>query len=364
YIVTNNHVVDGGSVTVRLSDGREFDGEVVGADDQTDVAVIKVDATELPTLPLGDSDALEVGEWVMAIGSPFGLDHTVTAGIVSARGRGNVQLVDYADFIQTDAAINPGNSGGPLLNIRGEVVGMNTAIFSRSGGYMGIGFAIPINMVNYVESQLRDGGSITRGFLGVVIQNLTPKLAKWFDLEDGQGVLISEVSEDSPAERAGLKAQDVVVEFDGQPVTDSGTFRSRVASTAPGEKVDAVVLRNGKRVKKTIKIGTLEGETLAASNTPAAVKKLGLTVQALTDEIAARFEYEGAKGVIVTAVEPGSAAAAERIRPGALIVEVNWKPVRNEAEFKAAIGKSDPEKGVLLRVREGEHSRLVALEME
>ncbi|MFO7975155.1 MAG: trypsin-like peptidase domain-containing protein, partial [Candidatus Hydrogenedentota bacterium] len=231
YIVTNNHVVgrvEDGTINVRLSDGREFEAELVGNDPKTDVALIKVDASDLPTLPLGDSDEMKVGEWVLAIGNPFGLTHTVTAGIVSASGRGNVGIGGegfYADFIQTDAAINPGNSGGPLINLDGEVVGMNTAIYSRTGGSMGIGFAIPINMITYVEKQLRETGTVTRGQLGVVIQPLTQELAESFGVDEGRGILIGQVMEGTAADKADLKQGDIIVEYDGQPVGDLNSFR-------------------------------------------------------------------------------------------------------------------------------------------
>jgi len=366
YIVTNHHVVgEADRVRVKLADGREFDAETVGSDPQTEIALIKIDASGLPALALGDSDQLKVGEWVLAIGNPFGLSHTVTAGIVSAKGRGNVGITDYADFIQTDAAINPGNSGGPLLNLKGEAVGLNTAIFTRSGGYMGIGFAIPINMVRFVQEQLQDNGTITRGFLGVVIQNLTPELAEWFGIEEGKGVLIAEVSKDSPAEAAGLQRDDVIVEFDGQPVAEIGSFRSRVASTTPGTKAPLVVLRDGKRVKKTVKVGSLDSEAQVATlGSGSEDKKLGLTVQNLTDDIAERLGYKDESGVVVSDVEQGSVAANAGVKAGVLIKEVNRQAVRNTREFQDAVKNSEAGKTVLLLVVDGEYSHYVALRLE
>jgi len=366
YIVTNNHVVsEADGIRVKLKDGRELEAEVVGSDPQTEIALIKVDADGLPTLPLGDSDELKVGEWVLAIGNPFGLTDTVTAGIVSARGRGNVGITDYADFIQTDAAINPGNSGGPLVNLHGEVVGLNTAIYSRSGGYMGIGFAIPVNMVKFVKDQLIENGSITRGFLGVLIQNLTPDLAESFGLEDGIGILIGEVSEDSPASKGGLESGDVIVKFEGQPVEEVGSFRSRIASTPPGEKVRLEIIRDGKRITKRVEIGTLDEQSAVVKSTPSGTQmKMGLTVQNLTDEIAARLGYDEETGVVVTEVENGSAAAAAGLKPGVLIKEVNRKPVQNTREFTKAMKDADPDKPVLLLVQDGEYSRFVALSTE
>ncbi len=366
YIITNHHVVgDADKILVKLSDGREFTATIIGSDPQTEIGLIKVDAKGLPTLALGDSDTIRVGEWVLAIGNPFGLSHTVTSGIVSARGRSNVRIVDYADFIQTDAAINPGNSGGPLVNLDGEVIGVNTAIFSQSGGSMGIGFAIPINMVKYVEAQLREKGSVSRGFLGVVIQNITPDLAAWFNLAEGQnGVLISDVSPDSPAIEAGLQKDDIIIEFDGKPVSEAGSFRSLVSTTKPGQEIRVTVLREGNRVEKTVKIGTLQGEDLEVASTPQGgveQKELGLTVENLTDDIAQRLGYEGQTGVVVSAVEPGSVAEAAGIEQGQLIQAVNRKPVSNVNEFKDIIGKIDKEKGALLSLKDGEFSRYVTL---
>jgi serine protease Do len=370
YIVTNNHVVgqvENGTITVKLSDGREFEAELVGNDPKTDVALIKVDASDLPSLSLGDSDQIKVGEWVLAIGNPFGLTHTVTAGIVSARGRGNVGIVDYADFIQTDAAINPGNSGGPLINLDGEVVGMNTAIYSRTGGSMGIGFAIPINMITYVEKQLRETGTVTRGQLGVVIQPLTRELADSFGVDEGTGILIGQVMEDSAADKAGLKRGDVIIEYNDQPVGDLNSFRSRVASTAPGSKMNLVILRDGKRLDKTVTIGTLDEEQMAAAapqgpGGPAKIEKdIGVTVQNLTDDVAAELGYEEEEGVVVTSVEPGSPAALAGIESGNLIQEVNRKKVQNIDQFEEALDKARGKETVLLLVSDGQYSRYVAL---
>ena len=261
-IMTNNHVVGGADkVTVRLHDGREFTAKVVGTDPPTDVAVIKIDANDLPVAQLGDSDKLEVGDWVLAIGNPFGLSHTLTAGIVSAKGRSGIGLADYENFIQTDAAINPGNSGGPLVNLDGQVVGINTAIFSRSGGYMGIGFAIPINMAKQIRDQLVENGTVTRGQLGVYIQDLTDDLAQSFGLKDSKGILISKVIEDSPAAKAGLKQGDIVLKADGKPVGKVNEFRNGIAMTAPGTVVRLDILRNGKPEQIKVTIGKRDTKT-------------------------------------------------------------------------------------------------------
>ncbi len=369
YILTNNHVVaDADKVTVTLVDGRKFTAKTVGTDPRSDVAVIKIEAKDLPVLPLGDSDKLQVGEWVIAVGNPFGLSHTITAGIVSAKGRSSVGISDYENFIQTDAAINPGNSGGPLVNLDGQAIGMNTAIFSRSGGYMGIGFAIPINMIKVIFDQLVKTGHVTRGYLGIMIQDLTPELAKSFGLEDSQGVLVADVSKDSPAEKAGLKQGDVIVEFAGQPVKKVGPFRNRVALKVPGSKQSIVVLRDGKRKELSVIIGKLPEKAGAekASSGPASEKleKLGLTVQKLTPELAEQFGYKGKTGVLVSEVQPDSPAANAGIRRGVLIEEVNRQPVKSVEEFERIIEKVQKKGTILLLVREGQYSHYVALSLD
>jgi serine protease Do len=369
YLLTNNHVVaDADKVTVTLVDGRKFTAKIVGTDPRSDVAVIKIDAKNLPVLPLGDSDKLQVGEWVIAVGNPFGLSHTITAGIVSAKGRSSVGISDYENFIQTDAAINPGNSGGPLVNLDGQAVGMNTAIFSRSGGYMGIGFAIPINMIKVIFDQLVKTGHVTRGYLGIMIQDLTPELAKSFDLKDNQGVLVAQVTKDSPAEKAGLKQGDVIIEFAGQPVKKIGPFRNRVALKAPGSKQTIVVLRDGKRKELAVTIGKLpdKGGSKTAKSGPAAEKleKLGLTVQKLTPELAKQFGYKGRSGVLVSEVQPDSPAANAGIRRGVLIEEINRQPVKSVDEFERIVAKAHKNGTILLLVREGEYSHYVALSLD
>ena len=365
YIVTNNHVVDGADVVeVKMADGREFDAKVVGTDPQTEVALIQVDAKNLPTLRLGNSDAINVGEWVVAIGCPFGLQHTVTTGIVSARGRGDVGIVDYADFIQTDAAINPGNSGGPLLNLNGEVIGMNTAILSQSGGSLGIGFAIPVNMVRYVVDELREDGTVSRGFLGIGIQSLTPDLAKWFNVGESQGVLVASVVPDTPADRAGLKKDDVIVAYNGNPVLEAGSFRSHVSTTPAGKSVDMTIVRDGKRMDKTVTIGEQEGNQVAPNGTvqpEAQGKKLGIAIENLTGETARQLGLENKSGVVIGEVARGSAAAMAGLQPGMLITEVNRQPVANVNEFREAMEKADAGRGTLLRVEDENGSRYVAI---
>jgi len=366
YIVTNHHVAgEADGLRVTLEDGRRFDATLIGSDPQTEVALIKIDAEDLPTVRLGDSDGVRVGEWILAVGSPFGLDFTVTSGIVSAQGRSEVGIVDYANFIQTDAAINPGNSGGPLINLRGEVVGMNTAILSRSGGNNGIGFAIPINMVKYVVDDLKDDGKVDRGFLGVSIQNLTPELSNWFEIEGDQGALIAEVVEGSPAYEAGLEQDDIVVRFDGHVVHDASALRSRVATTKPGKATPVEVLRDGKKVEKSVKLGRLDSdEVVAERSTPQGNRRLGLQLQDLDDSIAEQLGYTGETGVVIADVLAGSPAAREGLRRGTIVTEVNRQPVSSVQEFKDAMEKGKKNDTVLLNITRDGHSRYVALQLK
>ncbi len=363
YIVTNNHVAaDSDGLKVTLEDGRQFDATLVGTDPQTEVALLKIDAEGLPAVTLGDSDKVRVGEWILAVGSPFGLDFTVTSGIVSAQGRSEVGIVDYANFIQTDAAINPGNSGGPLINLRGEVIGMNTAILSQSGGNNGIGFSIPINMVKYVVDDLKDDGKVDRGFLGISIQNLTPELSGWFDLEGDQGALIAEVIEGSPAANAGLQQDDIVLQFDGHVVKDAGALRSRVATTKPGKSLSMEVLRDGQKMEKTIELGRLDSdEIIAGREAQAGQHRMGIHLQDLTPEIAGQLGFTGEHGVVISQVEPGSQADRAGIEPGCIVTEVNRKPVSNVKEFKESLENGKRKDTVLLNVQKDGHSRYVAL---
>lgn len=365
YIMTNNHVVgDADRVTVRLLDGREFTAKTIGTDPPTDVALIKIEADEkLPFLPLGDSDRMEVGDWVLAFGNPFGLSHTLTAGIVSAKGRSGIGLSDYENFIQTDAAINPGNSGGPLINLDGEVIGMNSAIFTRSGGYMGIGFAIPINMIKTIRTQLIEHGSVTRGRLGVLIQDIDQDLAESFDLKHSDGVLIAQVLEGSPAEKAGLKQGDIILELNGEKVSKMALFRNQISLTRPGTEVNLTILRDGNKKTVNVTIGTMEtdeqGQPVSADKLP----KLGMSLQKLSSDLAEQFGYEDANGVLVTGVEAGSRAERAGIKRGDLIEEVNRKPVTEPYQVKKLIKESN-KKTILLLVRQGDASRYLALKLD
>ena len=298
---------------------------------------------------------------MVAIGNPFGLDHTLTAGVVSAKGRTSIGLNDYEDFIQTDAAINPGNSGGPLVNLEGEVVGVNTAIFTRSGGYMGVGFAIPINLARNIADQLIEHGNVTRGYLGIVIQDLTSELAESFNLKDKKGVLVSDVSDDSPAEDAGLKQGDLIVRYQGEEVTGVGSFRNNVALTKPGTRATLEIIRNGKNRKLDITIGELSEDKLVATGPTQSTDELGVTVQTLTPELARQFNVKSDKGVVVTAVKPGSVAALAGIQPGTVILQVNREPVNSAEEFKRLVEKGTPDKRALLLVNHNGMQRFVAL---
>ena len=366
YILTNNHLVgEADKVMVKVGENPEVNAKIIGADPDSDVAVIKIDTKkDLHPLELADSDSLEVGEWVLAIGNPFGLSHTVTAGIVSAKGRSGFGLSSYEDFIQTDAAINPGNSGGPLLNLDGKVVGINTFIISRGGGNMGIGFAIPINMAKDIYKELIDTGTVVRGFLGVNIQDLDPDTADLLDLdEDTKGVVLPDVTEGSAADKAGIKPYDVIIEFEGRKIEKANDLLNRVAALKPGTKVKIAVLRDGKRKTITVELGKRPPRGKITSAPPDVLKQLGLTVQELTDELAERLGYKGMTGVVVSKVEPGSEAARKGITPGTLIMEVNRSKVKNTKDFNNAIKKAAKEGKVLLRIKQERGTSLVVLKV-
>ena len=362
FILTNNHVVENAQkIVVKLAgDDQDYEAKVVGRDPKTDIAIIKINAkTNLSAASLGDSDNLEVGEWVVAIGNPFGLDGSVTSGIVSAKGRHNITQGPYDNFIQTDASINPGNSGGPLINLRGEVVGINTAIFSRTGGNIGIGFAIPINLVKELLPQLRGKGKVTRGYLGVLIQKVTPEIAESLGMNKGYGALVANVSKDGPAEKAGVKVCDVIVEFDGKEVKDSGDLPIIVARTPVDKKVEMKVLRDKKEVSLTVAVGELKEDEVVASVPEKG--ELGMTVQRLTPQIAESLGLEKAEGVVVAAVEPGSAADEAGIRRGDVIVEIDRKAIRSVDEYKKAVAGSRKGRGILFLVRRGDSTLFLAL---
>ena len=340
YIMTNNHVVDGATeIQVKIDDGRELPGKVVGRDPRTDLALLKVEATGLPVIPLGDSGALQVGEPVMAIGNPFGLERTVTTGIVSATGR-VIGQGPYDDFIQTDASINPGNSGGPLINGRGQAVGINAAIFSQSGGSVGIGFAIPVNQAKSVVTQLAATGKVTRGWLGVMIQPLTPELAKGFNVPGSGGALVASVQDGSPAARAGVKAGDVITEFDGHKLAQTGDLSKLVAATAVGREVPLTIVREGKTVTLQTRIARMdEPDQPAVAQRDDAKEPLGLTVETLTPDVSRELGLKDARGVVVRGVRDSSPAEKAGIRPGDVITELDHQPVANAADMKRLLAK-------------------------
>jgi serine protease Do len=366
YILTNNHVVEGADVIkVTLSDKRDFEAKVIGTDPQTDVALLKIeDPKNLPVLTLGDSANLEPGEWVIAIGNPFGLSQTVTVGVVSATGRSSVGINEYENFIQTDAAINPGNSGGPLINGRGEVVGINTALFSRTGGYMGIGFAIPINMAKSIETQLQTSGKVTRGWLGVAIQNVDKDLAESFGLKQAGGILVSGVQKDSPASSAGLKQGDVILRLNDVVLNDVSDLRNKVAMLQPKSKALLLIMRDGREKKIQVTIGEQPsnfGKRGQSTSDKDTLDQFGLTLQELTAELAEKFEYAENSGLIISDVEPGGPAATAGLKPGQLIEEVNRQKVTSLKELKRALKQSSDSGKILMRVRSGEYSTYVVL---
>jgi serine protease Do len=360
-ILTNNHVVENATeIVVKLSNDKEYKAKLIGRDAKTDIAVIKIDAKDADLTPviLGDSDNLRVGEWVIAIGNPFGLEHTVTSGIVSAKGR-FIGQGSYDNFIQTDAAINPGNSGGPLINLEGEVVGINSAIFSRSGGNIGIGFAIPINLAKELLPELQEKGKVTRGWLGVYIQRVTPEIAESLGLDKAEGALVADVMAGTPASEGGIEVGDVITEFDGQSVKDSTDLPLIVARTAIGKKASVTVIRRGKVHKLSVEIGELKDEEAAGEK---AQESYGLSVQTLTPEIAQNLGIDpGTRGVVVAGVEPGSVAEDAGLQRGDVIIEVNRETISDLDDYRGALKKAGPDKTVLFLVRRGENTIFLAL---
>lgn len=349
YILTNNHVIDqADEIRVVFGDKTEFEGTLIGTDPKTDLAIIKIDATDLPVLPWGNSDQLQVGEMVMAIGNPFGLNQTVTMGIISAVGRANMGIVDYEDFIQTDAAINPGNSGGALINLRGQLIGINTAIFSRSGGYMGIGFAIPSRMAKTVMTSLIKHGEVIRGWLGVSIQNLDAPLAEQFDAPNTKGVLIGDVIANSPAEKAQLQRGDIIKQYRDMFVEDSVHLRSLVAETSPGTSVLVEVFRNGTSHTLTVKIGTLPKNLPEVSSSQSLHPLAGIVVGPIQ-----HGQSRGSIGVIVRKVPKNSPSEQAGLRQGDILLEINREKVSSVKSFNHITRKLKPHKPALVLLRRG-----------
>ncbi|MBC8072183.1 MAG: Do family serine endopeptidase [Deltaproteobacteria bacterium] len=368
YILTNNHVVDGAdSLKVRLWDERELDATVVGTDPKTDLAVVRIQADGLVAALTADSEQVRVGQWVIAAGSPFGLSKTVTAGIVSAVGRGGMDITEYGDFIQTDAAINQGNSGGPLIDLQGRVVGINTAIFSQTGGSNGIGFAIPIDLAKVVLAQLIDHGSVERGWIGIVMAKLTPELATSFGYRGSEGVLVDDIDPKGPGAKAGLRPGDIITALDGRSLRDMVALRNGVAQRRPGTKVKLAVFRDGKLERLDLQLGSLadpsEGKSKPAKrkpSKPATPAGLGLQLVDPSDEVRDRLRADVRKGAVVIGVSPGSVATNE-IEPGDVIVEVAGESVRSASHAEKLLAKADLDKGVRVRVQRGPfgHYRLL-----
>jgi serine protease Do len=363
YIVTNFHVVSGSpAISVLLPDGSEYPGEVVGVDPDTDLAVIRVSgAAGLPAAKFGDSDALEVGEWVIAIGSPFGLENTVTSGIISATGRSNMRLATYEDFLQTDAAINPGNSGGPLVNLDGEVIGINTAIVTEgmTQSYAGVGFAIPSEIVRDVFESIVDTGSVERGFLGITMENMTDDLADSLNFEGERGVRVAQVVEGGPAHQAGLRRGDIVIAINGDPTRDMGELLTKVAAIAPGDRATLRRFRNGRAEDVTLTVGRRPSVVVQPAGrnengerqTEAASADMGLRIDVIPPALAKAMDISTDEGVVVSAVRRGSAAAQAGIEPGDVVLKIDGKPIDSVAAFQEAVANANPAAGVRVQLR-------------
>ncbi|MBI5195326.1 MAG: DegQ family serine endoprotease [Nitrospirae bacterium] len=367
YIITNYHVIEkADEIKVTLFDKKDYTGKVIGSDPKSDIAVLSISAKDLPAIKWGDSDELQVGEFVLAFGNPYGLSHTVTMGIISALGRANVGIAEYEDFIQTDAAINPGNSGGPLVNIKGELIGINTAIFTKTGGYQGIGFAVPSNMVKSVMEHLVKKGKVVRGWLGVTIQEVTPELAKQFGLKDFKGALVSDISKNSPAEKAGLRRGDVILELNGKTIRDVESLRNMVAQSDIGSAIKLLIMRAGKTIQLSATIAELPKEFSDAgeksNEMPSGENGIaGLSVIELTPEIAKQLGLpRDEKGVVVVRVDPDRAADDAGLKKGDVIQEINKRAVSNLSEFNAA-ARRIREGDVLLLINRGGHRLYVTI---
>jgi serine protease Do len=368
YILTNNHVVGGADkIIVQMYDGTEMEAELIGTDPESDIAVVKVDGENLPVLPMGDSKEILVGESVIAVGNPFGLSQTVTYGIVSAKGRTGIGITEYEDFIQTDAAINPGNSGGPLVSLDGKIVGVNTAIFTRSGGYQGIGFAVPINMARGIMEDLINDGRVSRGWLGVGIQDVTPELAKAFRLDDTKGTLITGVMPGTPAEKAGIQKGDVVLRLNGEVVESSNDLRNEIANARADAEVQLDLVRDGASLTLMVTLDERPKQPgrMGFSDPEPPAPELGFNVQELTREMAQRLGYEDVNsGVVITEVEPDSAASAVGLRAGMMIVEMDRNNISSLEDFRSVANRVSLSEGVLLLVRTVQGSQYIFLQSQ
>jgi serine protease Do len=362
YILTNHHVIkEANGITVFLNNGQEYEAKVIGSDPRTDLAIIKIDAKDLPFLTFGDSDNLDIGAWVIAIGNPFALQASLTVGVVSAKGRQNLRITDLEDFIQTDAAINPGNSGGPLLNLRGEVIGVNTAIVSKSGGYMGIGFAIPSNMTKNVVNQIIDKGAVKRGYLGIYLQEIDKEISEAFNLEKSEGALVSEVTKDSPAEKAGLKQGDIIVEYNGRPVKNMGSFRNDISKLEPNSEITLKIIREGKPLTVKATLGAYPEEGAVSKQSA----QIGLEVSELKDlppETLNKYNYaQSDKGLIITSIKRGSLAEKAGLKPGMLVLQINQRALKSIADFQEALKENEQKKHIILLIRYQNVTRFVTI---
>jgi len=363
FIMTNNHMVEGSSeIKVKIADGRELKAKVVGRDPKTDLALLKISSLfeNLPVLALGDSDKMRVGDWVISVGNPFGLEHTVTQGIISATGR-VIGSGPYDNFLQTDAPINPGNSGGPLVNLRGEVIGINTAIFS---GGQGIGFAIPSSLAKSIVAQLKQKGKVVRGWIGVSIQSVTPEIAKSFGLKEARGALVGDVMPNGPADKAGIRQGDVIVSFGGHQVKNANDLPRWAAETPVGRSIVVIVKRDGKELPFTLKVEELSEEKVAIIPAESSVQGLGMKVDSLTDQLREQAGIEELSGIVVVEIEPGGRAEEAGVRPGDVIKEVNRKLVKDLPGYQAALGAAKPGIPLLLLMKRGKQTLYASLELQ
>lgn len=363
YVITNYHVVkDTTEITVLLNDSREFEAKVVGIDQNADVALIKIEAKDLPFLTLGDSEKLQVGQWVVAIGNPMGLQASLTVGVVSAKGRNNLDITQIEDFIQTDAAINRGNSGGPLLDLNSQVIGMNTAIVSSMGsGHMGIGFAIPSSMINHIVSQLRSTGSVSRGFMGVYMQQVDKDLADAFGMETPQGALVGDLAADSPAAKAGVRQGDILLKYNQLPITNIGALRNKIAMMLPGTVVKFTVLRDKKVMEIPVTIGAHPEEEAVANTLE---KDLGLHVANLNPDLAKKLGAPQDTGVVINQIDQGSLAAWAGLAKGTIILEVNRTPIASVESYKKALKSTPTGSPVLFLIKQGDLTRYISLKVK
>jgi len=365
YILTNNHIVkDADTITVTLNSGQDYEAKIIGTDAKTDLAVIKIEANNLPYLGFGDSDKLDIGEWVVAIGSPFQLQASLTVGVVSAKGRQNLRITDLEDFIQTDAAINPGNSGGPLLDLNCNIIGINTAILSQTGGYMGIGFAIPSNMAKHIMEQIIDNGSVKRGHLGIYLQPIDKEMAEALDLSSTEGVLIAEVSKNSAADKASLKQGDIIIAYNDKVIKDVASFKKEISLMNPGDKITLTIIRDGQKKKITVILGDAPDNQLAVNKS----FELGLEVadvKEISPEVIKKWQSsDNIEGVLVTAVKYNSAAEKAGLRPGMLIQQMNHKKIKSIDDYNNILKDIDKKKHILMLVKYQNITKFITIKLK